>query len=270
MPPLEPHPVPTRTYSKPYMSSAQHLSRLLDLGLLVPDVESARHHLDMVGYHRLRIYFLARRRDTSGRPFIPGTTFDEIVSLYDMDDKLREACFRSCGAFEVLLRNATAEVLSALHGPHPYDTLEAFRNPEARLNFLRATTKIYGESKDRRARHYRETYLFPTLPPVWTMKEFMTFGGTMHFFRNMSQPIRAQVSNLFGIRSLDVFESWMDCMVDLRNFCAHHDRLFNRSFPKQPATMLRPRMVPVTSVAEEKKKLRSILECLEVVSRRVV
>ena len=85
----------------------------------------------------------------------------------------------------------------------------------------------------------------------------------MHFFRNMSQSIRAQVSNLFGVRNLAVFESWIDCTVDLRNFCAHHDRLFNRSFPKQPATMLRPRMVPVTSVAEEKKKLRSILECLD-------
>lgn len=47
-------------------------------------------------------------------------------------------------------------------------------------------------------------------------------------------------------------------LVDLRNVCAHHDRLFNRIFQKQPSR-LRRQNLPTAPV----NKLKARLECLD-------
>ncbi len=62
----------------------------------------------------------------------------------------------------------------------------------------------------------------------------------------------------FGVASDDVFTSWLEALVDLRNICAHHDRLFNRSFQKQPRRLRRASLP-----TGDPKKLKAILECLD-------
>jgi abortive infection bacteriophage resistance protein len=52
--------------------------------------------------------------------------------------------------------------------------------------------------------------------------------------------------------------NWVAALVDLRNICAHHDRLFNRSFQKQPSKL---KSVGIPSA--QPKKLKAILECLD-------
>ena len=73
--------------------------------------------------------------------------------------------------FELLLRNSISETLSHRFGSHPYYTIAAFKDPTSNLKALQAFASVYEKSKDRRAKHYRETYGHPALPPIWTMKE---------------------------------------------------------------------------------------------------
>ena len=162
------------------------------------------------------------------------------------------------GQFELLLRNSISEVLSQSHGSHPYYVAGAFRNPTAHLAALQTFVGVYGKSKDQRARHYRQTYDEPVLPPIWTMKEFLTFGAACRIFQDLSGTIKTAIASQFGVTSDQVFISWLECLVDLRNMCAHHDRLFNRSFPKQPMT-LRSVNLPTA----RPNKLKAVLECLD-------
>lgn len=90
------------------------------------------------------------------------------------------------------------------------------------------------------------------------MKEFLTFGAASRLFQCLNGTIRTKIAAQFGIRSDAIFTNWLECLVDLRNICAHHDRLFNRSFQKQPAR-LRNAMVPTAPP----QKLKAILECLD-------
>jgi abortive infection bacteriophage resistance protein len=173
--------------------------------------------------------------NVQGQPFITGTTFEEIVFLYECDAKLRNTCFEAVGQFEILLRNAISETLSANHGSHPYFEIGAFKSAQARIDAVNSFIAVYKNSKDQRAKHYKNTYHDPILPPIWAMKEFLTFGASSRIYKNLAGVLRTQISNSFGVRSDQVFENWVTCLVDLRNICAHHDRLFNRSFQKSPA-----------------------------------
>ena len=83
--------------------------------------------IEEIGYERLRIYFLSRRdRTLPGKPFLPDTTFNQILRLLECDTKLRDTCFMGVGRFELVFRNRLSEVLSARFGSHPYFRNDAF------------------------------------------------------------------------------------------------------------------------------------------------
>ncbi|TXC67954.1 Abi family protein [Sphingomonas ginsenosidivorax] len=246
-------------YTKPHATAVQRVAHLRSRGLIVKRPNVAARKIDLVGYERLRIYFLSRRQlGVANRPFRPGTTYQQILRLYDCDSLLRDACFAAVGQFELLLRNAMSEALSDGFGSHPYFDLAAFKDAGANLEALQSFMTAYSQSKDQRAAHYRHTYATPILPPIWTMKEFLTFGRSVRIFKCLEGSVRTHIATQFGVPSDQVFTSWLECLVDVRNICAHHDRLFNRSFQKQPQS-LRRAAVPTAP----RNKLKAILECLD-------
>lgn len=252
-------------YAKTHATAAQRVAHLRAKGLVVTRPKVAARKIEAIGYERLRIYFLSRRQThLPGKPFILGTRYHDIIRLYECDARLRDACFQAVGQFELLLRNSISETLSAGHGSHPYYITAAFKDASANLMALQSFAKVYESSKDRRARHYRETYGTPVMPPIWTMKEFLTFGATSRILQCLAGPLKTQIAGQFGVGSDLVFTNWVEALVDLRNVCAHHDRLFNRSFQKQPSR-LRSAGVPTA----QPKTLKGISECLDhLMSRR--
>lgn len=202
-------------YTKPHATAAQRVAHLRSKGLLVPRPSVASRKIELIGYERLRIYFLSHRQlNVPGRPFLPGTSYHDIIRLYEADAQLRDACFSAVGQFELLLRNAVSEALSHAHGSHPYFATSAFKNAEANLTAFQTLARVYEQSRDPRAKHYRKTYGPPLLPPIWTMKEFLTFGSTSRIFQCLDGKIRTVVASQFGVPSDQIFINWIECLVD--------------------------------------------------------
>ena len=186
-------------------------------------------------------------------------TFDNIINIYDFDEELRIQCFRWVGQFELLFRNAISEHLSSSLGSHPYFDTTIYKGGAQRQEALKSITDSFHKNmKDPRAKHYFDTYNPPMVPPIWTMKEIMTFGAVNLFFDKLSNSEKAAIALKFGVASHEVFCSWVSALIDLRNVCAHHDRLFNRHFQKQPKTYAHAG-IPTAP----RNSLKAILECLE-------
>jgi abortive infection bacteriophage resistance protein len=246
-------------YIKPHASALQRVAHLRSRGLHIPRPNVAARKIETIGYERLRIYFLSRRDvSVAGRPFLPGTSYQEILRIYECDEKLRAICFEAVGTYEILLRNAISETLSQRFGGHPYDNVAAFKDAKSHAYAYKILLDVYCNSKDHRAKHYRNKYNPPLLPPIWIEKEFLTFGAAIKLFKFLDGSIRTDIAKGFGVSSDEVFASWQDAFLDLRNICAHHDRLFNRSYQKQPKT-LKSAGIP----SAPRNKLKAILECLD-------
>lgn len=246
-------------FTKPHATAAQRVAHLRARGLIITRPSVAARKIELIGYERLRIYFLSRRDPSlPNRPFLPGTTYHDILRLYQCDMEIRSACFAAVGAFELLFRNAFSEALSHANGSHPYYDHSLFKDAAANLEALRYFVGVFEKSKDQRARHYKQRYGSPVLPPIWTLKEFLTFGASSRLYQCLEGSIRTAIARQFGIASDAIFKDWVECLVDLRNICAHHDRLFNRRFQKQPPNYRRAG-VPTASV----HTLKAILECLD-------
>lgn len=236
------------------------VAHLRSKGLVIPRPGVAAKKIELIGYERLRIYFASRRLNAPGRPFAQNTKYSDILALYAFDSKLRSLCFEACGVFEVAFRNSISEALSSNHGGHAHIDVLCYATPKDRKDALGQLTKIYVGSKDARSTHYISKYSSPPIPPIWVVKEFFTFGSSVKFYKHLNNSIKNRVARDFGLPSHVEMTSWVGCLVDLRNICAHHDRLFNRSFQKQPIT-LNPTGVP--SALTNKNKLKAIIECLD-------
>jgi abortive infection bacteriophage resistance protein len=248
-------------FIKPHASATDRVLHLKAKGLSIPRPKVAARKIEMIGYERLRIYFLSRRDHTIlGKPFLPGTSYNHILKIYECDAKLRAVCFSVVGQFEVLLRNRISEELSARFGSHPYFDPKAFKTKELHLEALQKLSSVYNSSKDKRAKHYKDNYSNPPLPAIWTLKEFLTFGATSRLLKALDGPLVKAVAADFGVPTDQLMENWVEALVDLRNVCAHHDRLFNRTFQKQPQ---RHQNAGVPAQGVPNNKLRALILCLD-------
>ena len=84
--------VPTAHFSKPALPPAALLAHLQAKGLVVSDALLAERALARIGYYRLLIYMRPLQLPALPRRFMPGTTFEQILALYDLDRELRLLC----------------------------------------------------------------------------------------------------------------------------------------------------------------------------------
>lgn len=69
------------------------------------------------------------------------------------------------------------------------------------------------------------------------MCELMTMGSLLTFYKGVSPDIKSKVANAFGDLPNELFLSWLRSLNAVRNICAHHARLWNRTLGYPP---LRP------------------------------
>jgi len=91
----------------------------------------------------------------------------------------------------------------------------------------------YKRSDEEFIKAFRNKYSDP-LPPAWMIMEITSFGTLSMLYKNLS-PSREkrEIANHFGL-SDSVFETWLHSIFYLRNICAHHTRLWNRSLSIRP------------------------------------
>jgi abortive infection bacteriophage resistance protein len=92
----------------------------------------------------------------------------------------------------------------------------------------------YAASNEEFARHNKSKYGEYHLPAIWVTVELMTLGGLRHLFQNWGDRAdRQAIAKLYGLEET-VFDSLLEHLETIRNFCAHHSRLWNRHITKTP------------------------------------
>ncbi|HEU0051609.1 MAG TPA: Abi family protein [Longimicrobium sp.] len=223
-----------RTYAKPALASAGLLSHLRARGLSIPDPLTARRALEYVGYYRLLIYMrpLQQPDRISGvRRFSPGTTFENVLDLYNFDRRLRLLCMDAIERIEVALRAAIVSEVAVPHGSHFFLDPRFFDRVATLVEFYQSASR---ETKHLAIRHYTKQYASPELPPVWAVMEAITYGSLSRLFSGLKLSYRKAVAARFGYDET-LLVSWFRCVNLVRNMCAHHTRLWNaRMLVDQP------------------------------------
>ena len=101
----------------------------------------------------------------------------------------------------------------------------------------------WNRSREIFKKHYDGKYDNTLRPPAWMIFETTTFGTVSKFFSNLKAdlPARNEIVCFFGFKksSAKILVSWLQHLNLVRNICAHHSRLFSRSFVIKPMIPMR-------------------------------
>lgn len=220
-------------YSKIALTYSQQLSQLKTRGLIVVDEEKAQHLLANVSYYRLSGYWYPLLSDKGRHLFAPNSTFDKAFQFYCFDKDLRKLVMNELEKIEVSIRAQIIYVMSHSRGPFWYQDVNLFSNTNWHRKMLENLEKEFKRSDADFIKAFRIKYSDP-LPPSWMLLEISSFGTLSKLFENLNPILeRRKIAHIFGLDD-NTFASWLHCLVYLRNLCAHHSRLWDRTLSIQP------------------------------------
>jgi abortive infection bacteriophage resistance protein len=206
----------------------QQLDILAGRGLEIECRVLALRHLTSANYFRLTGYrhpFLETGADT----FRPGTTFAQLWELYRFDHRLRLLLMDAIERCEIAFRTRWAYELAHRYGPHAYENAGLHRVARIHASSLEKIDQEISRSHEDFLQPYRKGKISGR-PPIWMICEVMSLGLLSNSCRNLKAAAdRRAIAAPFGLDE-SVFTSFLHHLTLVRNFCAHHSRIWNRRF----------------------------------------
>ena len=238
-------------YGKPHLTYEQQLALLVGRGLICSNRPAATAALERIGYYRLSAYVYPFREllpPDEQRRASPthyraesigaGTRFEDVLAVWEFDRSLRLVILDAVETIEIGLRTRLAYTLGARNpfGHLDPDHLsEKARMPasDASGTPSRHEQWLQGHLDDIEANSH-EDYLRHNLHkydqlPIWIAVETMSFGRLAALFQLLDPADQTRIAAGLSIGGKGLLISWLKTLNYLRNVCAHHARLWNRS-----------------------------------------
>ena len=217
---------------KPATTYEQQLQLFIDRGVIVSDPVFCKRILSEISYYRFSAYFLPFRN--SDGTYIPGTSFESVYRIYEFDRKLRHILFSAVEEIEIYLRTKLSYYHAHRYGPEGYmDSLNFGPGHNADKFLTTLKREIDNNKRALFVQHHIRNYAGHF--PIWVISELFTFGMLSRFYSDLKTSDKKELAkDLYGTVPQNI-SSWLRCVTDLRNICAHYGRLYYRIFSAAPA-----------------------------------
>jgi abortive infection bacteriophage resistance protein len=211
----------------------EQIALLKSKGLAFANEDKALHILQNVSYFRMKSYLMPLMEDKINHTFKEGATFEQAFELYKFDDCLRKLVMAELEKIEISVRTQMAYKLADEIGIYWFSDNNNFIDQSKHAIVMTNLKSEFARSDDEQILRFKEMYSDP-FPPAWITLEISSFG-TLSMLYKLLKPsnVKRSVANFYGI-SDKVFESWLHSIVYVRNICAHHSRLWNKSLRIKP------------------------------------
>jgi len=207
--------------------------KLLELkNIVVKDKEACIDFLSKTNYYRLAGYYLPFLRKHEEKCFIQ-LDFERICNIYSFDAELRNLISFVIEKIEVYVRTQLAHYHAHTYGAEGYMNSSSFNDRHNHESYLRHITSCISENSNTLVvKHHKQHY--DGHIPIWVIIDFFSVGMLSYFYRGMKNPDKAEIAkNMYGV-NYQTLDSWLRCLTDLRNRCAHYSRLYYWIFPAIP------------------------------------
>ncbi len=254
-----------KSYQKPPLTIDEKIIHLQEKGMVIVDKDQASKCLLHISYYRLSAYWLPfeiSKEEQNGRAcFLPNTSFETVLALYNFDLKLRHLVNEAISDIEIAVRGNWAYQLSQLENGFGYLNETLYRDKNKFHDNKSRLKKEFDNSKEIFANHFKQNYE-EKLPPVWMSSEILSFGSLSHWYANLKDPkLRQSIAKPFQLDKT-IFQTYIHHLSVVRNICAHHGRLWNRSIQIPLKLANNPHDLGKTLNREQPKRLYNTLVML--------
>lgn len=227
-------------YLKKSLSVSDQADLLIQRGMLVTSKQKLVDFLYKVNYYRFSGYcYIYKQVDsfTGEESFRPGTNLDAIINQYEFDRQLRLILMDAIDRIEItFFRTWLVELYCKQYGPFGYIDRRNFNSSFSIDDHRKLVEDIVEDeslSHEGFITSYRGKYIDEDYLPLWMAVEIMSFGQLFTFYKNIDQSLKKTMA--LRVRLFPpVLDSWLHTLNYVRNACAHHNRLWNKTLPIQP------------------------------------
>jgi len=216
---------------KPHLSISGQVQKLIDRNLVVDEPELLEKTLLDTNYYRLSGYlrpFQISPGKGGDDNFKPGTTFEEVFRTYELDTQLRAALWNLIAPIEVVVRARFAYYVSCRLGPDGYAAEKNYKSADVFSQVIGPIDDDINQSKEVFIKHHNESYQGEEIP-VWAAFEVVSFGNLIRALNGLkSADIRRDLAAGLNLHP-DFLTGALKHLSYVRNICAHHARLWNRT-----------------------------------------
>lgn len=170
------------------------------------------------------------------RDFKPGTTFEEMYSLFLFDRSFRNVIFKYLLVIENNLKSIISYQLSKKYGYRERDYLKEKNftkapDKKSQLNDLlkkmKRQIRVNG-SQHSATLHYVSNYGYI---PLWILVKVLSFGIVSEMYQILKPEDQEDISDIYEIDS-PTFTVYLPILANYRNLCAHEDILYENRTQK--------------------------------------
>lgn len=203
---------------------------LKEKGLIIEDELSAKEMLLRENYFFLMGYRHLFMKSVKENKFIPGTTFNELYSLFVFDRNFRNIIFKNVLVIENQLKSIISYQLSRKYGYREKDYLNP-KNFTTDHDKIRRVRDIIDKMK-RQIRinagfhmatmHYMNNYGYI---PLWVLVKVLSFGIVCELYTILKKEDKLEIAEMFNTTP-EFLENTIIILSNYRNLCAHEDIVF--------------------------------------------
>lgn len=200
-------------------------------GLIVNDYDKAKKILFKENYFFLngyRHFFTANYKDEN---FIPGTTFEELYSMFTFDRKIRNIFFKNILIIENNIKSVISYQLSKNYGYKEKNYLNPqnfnqdamkVRQVNDVISKMKRQIRINGK-KHTATMHYINNYGYI---PMWILVKVLSFGIVSELYGILKLDDQVEIAEFYGL-PVETLVIYLSILANFRNLCAHEDILYD-------------------------------------------
>lgn len=212
----------------------QQIELLKERGLIITKNDKAEKYLSHISYYRLGEYWYVMQQDKENHIFKSNSNFADVISLYNFDAQLRILLFDIIEKIEISLRTKLIYHLSHELDPWWFQNFTHFNDSLALVKTLANLEDELSRTKDVTIKNHNKKHKDDLrYPPAWKSLEQTSFGALSKLYGNLKHTISSKdtIAREYGAVNHTYLPSWLQSIAQIRNYCAHHSRLWNRNLP---------------------------------------
>lgn len=214
------------------MTYDQQIEKLRDKHLVITDENSAKAILHRYSYFALITGYKTLLKNRTTKNYLDGTTFEDIVAIYQFDEQLREITFRYLLHIERHIRSALSYGFCDVYGDdqrnyldkHHYDISTQQKEQEVDKLISRYLSPLVNRpTQHAYIEHHKTAH---QNVPLWVLVNALTFGTLSKIYKYSTSQVQSAISMEFEGITESQLRQLLEVLTDFRNTCAHNERLF--------------------------------------------
>lgn len=216
---------------KPPTTFEQQATILKQRGVIIEDNDICIDFLSKVNYYRLSGYLLPFRQSDDNY----SVSLNTIKNIYEFDALLRNHISLTIESIEIFIRTQLAYFSAHHYGADGYMDRNNYNAKYNYPDFIsRVNSCIQTNIKSPVIHHHIQVYNGKF--PIWVIIDYFSLGMLSYFYTGMKNSDKKHIArNLYSV-NYETLSSWLRCLTDLRNRCAHYSRLYYWVFTAIPKT----------------------------------